>query len=81
MNPTAVQAAVKNNSRWIISSASGGQAVTTMGVVAGEEAKGYLALNFNRLGTNYPVIKDIKKYVVDKGKSQTQKDTFARKFL
>ena len=37
-------------------------------------AKGYLSLDFNAVGTNFPVIQDIQKYVVDKGKSQTPKD-------
>ena len=46
----------------------------------GQEAKGYLALNFNGLGANYPAIQDIKKYVVDKGKSQVEKDKFAENF-
>ena len=37
---------------------------------AGQDAKGYLALNLNGLGASYPAIQDIMKYVVDKGKSQ-----------
>ena len=37
---------------------------------AGRDGKGYLSLNFNGLGTSYPAIQDILKYVVDKGKSQ-----------
>lgn len=37
---------------------------------AGAAGKGYLSLDFNAVGTNFPVIKDIMKYVVDKGKSQ-----------
>jgi branched-chain amino acid transport system substrate-binding protein len=43
----------------------------------GQDAKGYLTLNFNGLGANYPAIQDIKKHVVDKGKSQVDKDKFA----
>ena len=46
----------------------------------GEAAKGYLSLNFNGLGSNYPALKDIKKYVVDKGKSQVEKDKFGENF-
>ena len=46
----------------------------------GTAAKGYLALNFSGLGANYPAIQDIKKYVVDKGKSQVEKDKFADNF-
>jgi branched-chain amino acid transport system substrate-binding protein len=41
---------------------------------AGAEAKGYLALNFNRIGANFPAIQDIVKYVVDKRLSQVAKD-------
>ena len=46
----------------------------------GKAAKGYLAMNFSGLGSNYPAIQDIKKYVVDKGKSQVEKDKFADTF-
>ena len=41
---------------------------------AGAAAKGYLSLDFNQVGTDFPIIKDILKHVVDAGKSQTQKD-------
>ena len=41
---------------------------------AGDDAKGYLTLNFNGVGTNYPAVQDIIKHVVSKGKSQTQPD-------
>ena len=37
---------------------------------AGPAGKGYLSLDFNAVGTDFPVIQDILKYVVDKGKSQ-----------
>ena len=40
---------------------------------AGAGAKGYLTLNFNGTGADFPAIADIKKYVVDKGLS-TLKD-------
>ena len=37
----------------------------------GVGGKGYLAMNFNAVGANYPAIKDIEKYVIAKGNSQT----------
>jgi branched-chain amino acid transport system substrate-binding protein len=37
---------------------------------AGPGGKGYLSLSFSAVGTNFPVMQDIMKYVVDKGKSQ-----------
>jgi branched-chain amino acid transport system substrate-binding protein len=74
MNPTAVKEAVKNNfpmdhlvGNWW----AGGDDDARP---AGPEAKGYLSLDFNQAGTDFPVIKDIIKYTVDKGKSQTPKD-------
>jgi branched-chain amino acid transport system substrate-binding protein len=80
MNPTAVKRAAENGfpmdhfvGVWWAGSdddARGG----------GKAAKGYLALNFSGLGSNYPAIQDIKKYVVDKGKSQVDKDKFADTF-
>jgi len=41
---------------------------------AGPGGKGYLALSFNQVGTNFPVMQDILKYVVEKGKSQITKE-------
>ena len=41
---------------------------------SGRDARGYLALNINRIGANFPAIQDIVKYVVDKGLSQAPKD-------
>ncbi len=41
---------------------------------AGDDAKGYLTLNFNGVGSQYPAVQDIVKHVVSKGKSQTQPD-------
>jgi len=41
---------------------------------SGEGAKGYLSLNFNNIGADYPAIRDIVKYVIDESKSQTPKD-------
>ncbi|WP_346433047.1 hypothetical protein [Breoghania sp.] len=40
-------------------------------------AKGYRTLNFNGVGKDFPVIQDIKKYVVDTGKSQVEPAKFA----
>jgi branched-chain amino acid transport system substrate-binding protein len=47
---------------------------------AGADAKGYLALNLNAVGSNFPAIQDIVKHVVDKGKGQTQKDKVGETF-
>jgi branched-chain amino acid transport system substrate-binding protein len=47
---------------------------------AGAGAKGYLSLNFSNIGTDYPMLQDIKKYVVDKGKSQVEKDKFGENY-
>jgi branched-chain amino acid transport system substrate-binding protein len=74
MNPTAVKEAAKINypmdhlvGNWW----AGGDDDARP---AGDGAKGYLSLDFNQVGTNFPVIQDIIKHVVDKGKSQTPKD-------
>src|SRR5919202_917671 len=37
---------------------------------AGSAAKGYISAGFNAPGTDFPVMKDIKKYVYDKGKGE-----------
>jgi branched-chain amino acid transport system substrate-binding protein len=74
MNPTAVKEAAKTNypmDHLIGNWWAGGDDDARP---AGDGAKGYLSLDFNQVGTNFPVIQDIIKYVVDKGKSQTQKD-------
>src|SRR5205807_2515985 len=47
---------------------------------AGLQGKGYLALNLNGLGASYPAIQDIVKYVVDKGKSQVEKEKVGENF-
>jgi branched-chain amino acid transport system substrate-binding protein len=48
---------------------------------AGAESKGYLSLDINAVGTNFPAIQDIIKYVVDKGKSQvTSKEKVGENF-
>jgi branched-chain amino acid transport system substrate-binding protein len=80
MNPTAVKRASENGypmDHFIGVWWSGSDDDAAAG---GKAAKGYLALNFNGLGANYPAIQDIKKYVVDKGKSQVEKDKFADNF-
>jgi branched-chain amino acid transport system substrate-binding protein len=47
----------------------------------GAEAKGYTSLDLNAVGTNFPAIQDILKYVVDKGKSQVaSKDKVGENF-
>ena len=45
----------------------------TMLLPAGAGAKGYKAMNFSGVGTEYPAIQDIMKYMIDTGKSQTDK--------
>ncbi len=75
MNPTAVKEAVKN-----------GFSVDKMvGVVwaggdddarAGEAgAKGYKTINFHNTGAQFPVMQDIIKHVIDKGLTQTKKES------
>jgi branched-chain amino acid transport system substrate-binding protein len=47
----------------------------------GAAAKGYSSLDINAVGTDFPAIQDIMKYVVDKGKSQvTSKDKVGENF-
>jgi branched-chain amino acid transport system substrate-binding protein len=74
MNPTAVKEAAKINypmdhfvGIWWSGSEDDARP-------AGDGAKGYLTLNLHGVGSNYPAIQDIQKYVVDKGKSQTAKE-------
>ena len=38
----------------------------------GAAGKGYMAANFSGVGTNFPAVQDVLKYVVDKGKSQVK---------
>jgi branched-chain amino acid transport system substrate-binding protein len=47
---------------------------------AGPAGNGYLSLDFVAVGTDFPVIKDIQKYVIDKGKSQTEKGRVGENF-
>jgi branched-chain amino acid transport system substrate-binding protein len=73
MNPTAVQEAAKTGypmDRFIGVWWSGSEDDARP---AGAGAKGYLSLNFNAVGAGYPAIKDIEKYVIAKGNSQTPK--------
>ncbi|HYC25938.1 MAG TPA: ABC transporter substrate-binding protein [Roseiarcus sp.] len=45
-------------------------------VSAGEAAKGFKTLNWHGVGADYPALQDIKKLLVDTGKSQAPKDEF-----
>jgi branched-chain amino acid transport system substrate-binding protein len=70
MNPTAVKEAAKIGfpmNRLVGVWWSGGDDDARP---AGPQAKGYSSLDINGVGTNFPAIQDIIKYVVDKGKSQ-----------
>jgi branched-chain amino acid transport system substrate-binding protein len=74
MNPTAVKEAIKINypmDHLIGNWWAGGDDDARPG---GPGAKGYLALSFNQTGTEAPVMKDILKHVVDKGKSLIAKE-------
>lgn len=73
MNPTAVRSAIRNNfpvDRLIGVWWAGGDDDARAGEA---EAKGYKALTFHHAGTNFPLIQDIIKEVVDKGQSLTEK--------
>jgi branched-chain amino acid transport system substrate-binding protein len=73
MNPTAVEEAAKNgfNMNHLVGVWwSGGDDDARP---AGPGAEGYTTLDINNVGTDFPAIQDILKYVVDKGKSQTPK--------
>lgn len=75
MSPTAVKEAVKTRfpmDKFIGVWWSAGDDDAAAG---GAGAKGYKAMNFSGVGTDYPAIQDIIKYVVDAGKSQTDKAT------
>ncbi|WP_321344739.1 ABC transporter substrate-binding protein [Breoghania sp.] len=77
MNPTAVKEATKIRypmDRFYGVWWSGGNDDAAAGGMA---AKGYRTLNFNGVGQDYGVIQDIKKYVVDAGKSQVEPAKFA----
>jgi branched-chain amino acid transport system substrate-binding protein len=74
MNPTAVKEAIKNNfpiNKLVGVWWAGGDDDARAG---GAEAKGYRSLNFHQAGANFPVVQDILKHVVDKGKSLAPKE-------
>jgi branched-chain amino acid transport system substrate-binding protein len=80
MNPTAVQEAAKTGfpedhfiGIWWSGSESDARP-------AGMAGKGYLSLNFNAVGANFPAIQDIVKDVIDKGNSQTPKSEVGENF-
>ncbi len=80
MNPTAVTEAAKTGYRmdhfigvWWSGSEDDARP-------AGAGAKGYLSLNFNAVGASFPAIKDIEKYVIAKGNSQTPKSMVGENF-
>ncbi|HEU4659163.1 MAG TPA: ABC transporter substrate-binding protein [Pseudolabrys sp.] len=80
MNPTAVQEAAKTGypmDHFIGIWWSGSEDDARP---AGPAAKGYLSLNFNAVGTDFPALKDIQKYVIDKGDSQTPKGQLGENF-
>ena len=81
MNPTAITEAAKNGfpmDHLIGVWWSGGDQDARP---AGAAAKGYSSLDINAVGSNFPAIQDILKYVVDKGKSQiTSKDQVGENF-
>jgi branched-chain amino acid transport system substrate-binding protein len=80
MNPTAIKEAAKINypiDHFIGIWWSGNEDDARP---ASAEAKGYLSLNFNSVGANYPAIQDIVTYVVAKGKSQVDKDRVGENF-
>ena len=73
MNPTAVRAAISNNfpienflSVWW----AGGDDDARAGEA---RAKGYKTITFHQAGTNFPLIQEILREIVDKGQSLTEK--------
>lgn len=75
MNPTAIKEATKIRypmDKFIGVWWAGGEDDARAG---GAEAKGYKSLNFNLVGADMPAFQDIKKYVVDAGKSPTDPAT------
>jgi len=77
MNPTAVKEATKIRypmDKFYGVWWSGGNDDAAAG---GEAAKGYRTLNFHGVGSDFGVIADIKKHVVDAGKSQVDPAKFA----
>ncbi len=73
MNPTAVRAAVANNfpiDKFLSVWWAGGDDDARAGEA---KAKGYKTITFHQSGTNFPLIQDILKEVVDKGQTLTEK--------
>jgi branched-chain amino acid transport system substrate-binding protein len=80
MNPTAIKEAAKIKypmDHFIGIWWSGSEDDTRP---SGPDAKGYLSLNLHGVGPNYPALQDIKKYVLDKGKSQVVADKFGENY-
>jgi branched-chain amino acid transport system substrate-binding protein len=76
MNPTAVKEATKIRfpmDKFIGIWWSGGEDDARGG---GAQAKGYTTLNFHAVGTDFPVMQDIKKFVLDAGKSKVDPAKF-----
>ena len=72
MNPTAIKAAAKigfPRDKLVGVWWSGAEEDT---IPAGDAAKGYIAAGFNVAGTNYPVVKDIEKFVYAKKKGEME---------
>ncbi len=72
MNPTALKAAAKvgfPRNKMIGVWWSGAEEDT---IPAGDAAKGFIAAGFNVAGTNYPVVKEIEKFVYAKGKGEME---------
>ncbi len=72
MNPTALKAAAKvgfPREKIVGVWWSGAEEDV---VPAGDAAKGFIAAGFNVAGVNYPVVKDIQKYVYGKGKGNLE---------
>jgi branched-chain amino acid transport system substrate-binding protein len=74
MNPTALKeaAGVKYPADHIVGVWWSGSEEDVM--PAGEAAKGYMAAGFHPAGKEFPVIKEVLKYVQDKGKGNVEKD-------
>jgi branched-chain amino acid transport system substrate-binding protein len=74
MNPTAVKEAIKiryDMSKFIGVWWSGGEDDARAG---GADAKGYKTLNFHAVGSDFQAHQDIKRLLIDAGKSQTEPD-------
>ena len=74
MNPTALKTAAKvgfPRTKMIGVWWSGAEEDV---IPAGSAAKGFVAAGFNVAGTNYPVIKNIEKYVYGKGQGEMRED-------